>query len=56
VRVARSYVRAINIVRDWISVAAGCELRSRVTRSESQAITYPGVFKLVISGGRDECL
>jgi hypothetical protein len=34
-----------------ISVVVGWELRSRVTRSESQAITYPRAFELVISGG-----
>jgi hypothetical protein len=34
-----------------ISVAARWELRSRVTRSESQVITYPRAFELVISGG-----
>jgi hypothetical protein len=42
----------IEAFRDWIMVAAGLELRARVTRSESQANTFFGVFILVAAGVR----
>jgi hypothetical protein len=36
-------VRAIIFGRDWIMVAAGCELRERESRSEVRANTFAGV-------------